>query len=344
MAVNVKKLSFFDTEFNKALGLKALADDALPFVIQNYKGIAVDVTGYNQLASIKTLSNTPLSDIFYRVVDLELLRLFCVMDLRNYTDIPEVLTFNDLTIDGNKIERNTLAGLKRVWMNITPILSPKTEGLVVNNISRLFELIGRGTLMMSYDDSDMWLDPRSATFLIESYSTAISGIIQRLYNLDPLEYAFVQTLFSAYYAQIIGPSDGPFDLPPLLNRVKTLGSINDIKNRLDYIGDLRENNGHDILTPIKICDILSKRGSAKLRPLKASNLYRVFAGNAADNQIMQNAMEYPPYWAYQILRVLSGSKNSVATNLFKFGKMKLNAQIFGEEIARSPQFLKAIGR
>lgn len=344
----MEKLRLVDTTFSKSLSFEDQAIKAIPFLVSSYNSIDIGTEGYQVLSSIKTLSRTVLSELYNRIVISDSLNKFFIMNLSDMSEIPEVLTMVEMVVDGAHLPKVPSPQLKRLWVNLTPIIgkqrSRDKRDLAINNIPRLHEMIGRGLLVMSYNDSNAWLDPKLAAFVIESYSMAVSTLIQRIYNLDPMEYKLVETLFATYYAQVMGPLDAPLDIPPLMNRLTNIGTMSEIKERLEYIADLRSDNGNDVLTPAKICDILNKRGSVRLKQLKANNLYRVFAAGSVDHQVMFNAIEYPPYWVYQILRTLSGAKNATISNLFKFGKMKINSQVFGEELVRSSQLIDVVRR
>jgi hypothetical protein len=159
------------------------------------------------------------------------------------------------------------------------------------------------------------------------------------------EEKFVQTLFAAYCCQMLSGGQTNLALPPLLARCQFLGAMNDIIARMEDIKPYRENGGNDVLDITKICKILNQIGPARMKTFQPTQLYRFMSSSSIDSQIMMIAMDYPPYWVYQMLRIASGYKNPVMSNVIKLNaSMKQKVTQFATELQTSNQILTKLNR
>lgn len=336
----MKKLTLFDTPFAKARSINTMIEHALTFMIKNLTTVQLSPEHMRDISNIKILSNTPISKIFQDIILADKQKAFVFINLSAYRgDTPELLALDDIVVDGKVIPNlPTPASLQKCWINITPIVGKQNSynGMLnITDSATLANLIVRSALITSYNDSDMWVSPKLATYIIENYSLTIGNVLRQIYNLDIQECLFVQTLFAAYYAQCLGGSSSPLDRPPLLMRCQFLGSGADIVNRLDTIKEYRENKGEDLLTPSKLCGILSKVGPTRMQKFAPQNLYRFLSSSSIDSQVMMIAVDYPPYWVYQMLRLVSGYKNPVMSNAIHLLGHKNKLIQFAQELQQS---------
>jgi hypothetical protein len=276
------------------------------------------------------------------------LGMFYIYDLSKMTkDIPELLSFSDITIDGAWLQPAPPEELRKVWINLTPYISKRrgpNDELVVSDVYALAQLLLRGALVASYHDSDFWLTPHLAPMVIQSYARACAGVISRMTAIDMNEHKVVETWFAAYYAQLMGGETLDLKYPPLLNRCQFLGSTADIKARLEQGEELRKQSGSDRLTLELVMAILTTTGSDRLKHVDLGMLRRSFAMQSSDATVMTMALEYPPYWVSQLYNTASGSRNFVIkSNLFDMG-LKTPILKFLEELTLSPSFIGAIKR
>ena len=262
--------------------------------------------------------------------------------LMNFSDIqtvsiPEILLMDQIIIDGSVL--TTCPNfLKKPWINITPYLFKKkttNDVLRVSDNLRLFNAIVLGALCKSYDSSDGWLTPTLAAMLIKMYSTTITILLQIAYNLSLEEYQLVQTLFSAYYAKLLGTSKDTSEIPYLLNRCGYLGSLSEISDRLALVFEKRKELDLDV-----ICEILRENGPGKMKRFNKNILFRLFAMSAADNQTMLLALEYPPYFVFTLLKNISGHKNPTISNMIKKTGFKKDIDNFVTALMSSQFFTK----
>jgi hypothetical protein len=342
----MNKLTLFETPYADARQLDKEMPRAVEYLTKYGQLMIVD---HSFLNDIKIFSTTAASTIFTDIKDANKGSSFLFYNIGRTTDVPTVLTVNDLTVDGAYIPKVSVPDkLKKCWVNLTPIISQKDSyngRINVTDVTELSHLIMRGALTMSYHSSDtMWLPPNLAVYVIEFYSGVITNTVGQVYNLNYDERLYVQTLFAAYYAQCLGGSNSPLDLPPLLMRCQFLGSGTDIQSRMMSIKDSREDNGKDWLYPAKVCDLISKHGPPRMKKFSAVQLYRYISATAIDSQVMLLAIDFPPYWVFQMLKVAYGYKNPVMNNMLRLSGTKTKLQEFAKNICDSGIIVKKVQR
>ena len=319
------RVTLFNSVFAKASGLESKAKQALPFLIKNQKNVIFDTSMQKSLADIRSYLRNPLTELYQKIIDGDKLNQFTIMSFDNVSvDIPTILTLNDVTVDGKAIGVELPDFLNKPWINLTPFIGKRDSYngmLYINDAPAMCGLFVRGALSVSYNDSDNWLPPKLSSFIVESYSMTLASLIAKPYKLTYEDLKFVQTLFAARMAQLVGDTHDDLVTPPLLYRCPFLGSALDIKDRLDRIQHLRDNDGDSILTIRNIVDILNKT-IPRLSEYKESYLYRAVSAAPLDGQSMLFGVDYPPYWTYLLLKVASGIKNPILSNEFKQSNLK----------------------
>lgn len=292
----MRKLTLFDTPFSKARSLSNMVPPALTFLIKN-KDVFVSDKGMQTLSDLKLYSSTSMSKLYQALVEADKLKHFVVLDFTSHKeDVPEILTMDKVVIDGKYIPNIPVpTPIQKCWVNLTPILGKKDAyngALLITDTTTLCAMFVKAFLVSTYNDMDLWLNPKLSVFVIETYSMTIAEVLTQAYNLDYDEKRYVQTLFATYYAQLLGGEEGDLDRPPLLMRCSFLGSTRDITARLERIEKFR--NKDEILTPSKICEILTKEGPARMKKFSNVQLYRYMSSSALDSTEMMIAVDYPP--------------------------------------------------
>lgn len=310
--MELHKPNLFDTQIGKQSDLKNLILEATKFLLDNYNQVVVDDRELVSLKSIKNFSNTTMAGLFDALLSYNKLTQFKCFDFsRVNKDIPEILTLSSITVDGNSFG---IPGkeLQKVWCNITPFIKKRTyqsEQLTFSDIDKIHELFIRGALCRSYNASTTWLTPDIASILIESYSITISNILSSAYKLAPQDSHMIVLLFAAYYAQLLNIS-GSMEFPELLIKCKRLNYLGVNFDSMNNINRLRDNSKVP-LTVHEICKILSTSGPTRMKTFNINTLNSLFSKGITDNSVMLIALEYPPYYALQLIRLMDNYKNHV---------------------------------
>lgn len=342
----MNKPTLFETPFAAARSLNKELPPAVAYLIKYNDIVHVDPGFIND---INVYSSTSASVIFNNLKVDGKASSFMFYNIGRAPDVPPILTVNDISIDGSHIPAVSVPkNLQKCWVNLTPIISQKDSyngRINVTDTTELANLMMRGALVMSYHNTtDLWLPPNLAVYVIEFYSGVIANALGLVYNLNHDERLFVQTMFAVYYAQCLGGTNAPLDIPPLLMRCQFLGSGANIADRINSIKELRPNNGDSYLHPSMACDIIAERGPERMRKFSNVYLYRYLSATAIDSQIMLLAVDYPPYWVYQMLKVAHGYKNPVMSNMLKLTGTKIKLQQFAKDLAESNIILRKLDK
>lgn len=342
------KPTIADTPYGSALDIRGSAINVAAYFVKN-SGVVFGQRELEFLKAVRLHIKSPFSDIYQRVIEDDRLSLFTFADCSATRDtVPELLTLNDITVDGKYISKNIPNEYQNIWVNLSPILGKRdayNSSMQVTDIPRLCALVSRGVLCASYNDSDAWLSPNLAAFIIESYSTMIAVHLRSIFNLGFDEFRLVHTLIAAYYAQLLGGEDALMEVPPLLYRCTFLGNGAEIVERLNIFKEecQKLNNGWKLSLDI-VCKLLATCGPARMKTLTSKQLYITMSRGSIDSQAMLIALDYPPYWVYQLLANSQGSKNPNISNLIKFTDMKRKIIQFANELVASKLFIDRINR
>jgi hypothetical protein len=342
------KPSILATPFAKASGLSDQINTAAHFLVKHDTFVSVPDASVKSLQAIRVYMNNPVSNIYSKVQESDGLNQIKFLDFTGFgEDIPSVLTAEDLTVDGKYIGVTVPASFQKSWVNLTPIIGRRTsrnDAFQINDVQRLCTLVTRAMLVMSYNDAERWLTPSLASSVVEFYSMTMAAMLRRLYNLDATELRLVRVLFATYFAQLCGASDDPKEVPPLLYRCRTLGTQRDITDILDQVQDVLEVAKTKDWNLTLICTALAKYGPQRMSDFNVMKLYRPWSANAIDSMVMMFAADYPPYFVYQLLRVLGNSKNSVMLDITRMNETKMAMVKFADELVNSSALLNSVRR
>lgn len=342
------KLSLFDVSIVADRVGQVPLQQALTFLIKNTADTVLSPEQMSRVIQTRLFSNTPMSKIYQDLVEADKLNSFVCINLSGTADdVPEVLTIQDIVIDGKAIPSLPVpARFQKCWINLTPIstkIDPYNAQYNITDATQLANLVVRAALVTGYEDNQLWLSPKLSSFVIESYATTIGCEMSRIYGLDFNESMFIQTLFAAYFAQLLGGETAPNLYPALLNRCTFLGTANDIMQRLQLVADL--NTRQDKLwTPDVICTAIQQRGPHRMKKVSKTQLYRFLSSSSVDSITMAIALEYPPYWVYQLLKVASGAKIPTLSNVIKLRNMKGKIMQFATEMVGSGAIINKVKR
>ena len=337
----MNKVTLLDTAYAQAHALDKALQPTLVFLSKNLNTIVPKVVVERDLYSIRPISETPISKLYMKAIQTGKLGTFSFLNLKDIkTDIPVILTLNDVTIDGRVITTTPVpAQLQNCWINLTPIISRSSaynDTVQISNQIELYELVSRAICCTGYDLSTQWINERYAAFLCETYSAIITNLFANFYNFNIEERLLFQTLFAAYYAQVLGRDGADLKVPPLLmTHCSFLGANTDIIAILEKVNPYRPNDGNSLLTPDVICLCLRKVGPDRLKNFDETEFYRSISSSNVDSTAMAIAADYPPYWLWQLLRVSSGHKNWLISSYLKSTNTKNRIDAFCKDIVDS---------
>ena len=341
--------TLLDIPYVKARDVRAYLTEALTYLIKNGQVIIRD-SKLRDIASQRLFSSTPVNKLFRGIAVSGKIENFLFLDYSATADsnVPEILTADDLCIDGGAITNPPVpAFARKCWINITPILGKKdayNDNLFFTDTSQLAQLVTRAALCQAYNDKDMWLTVKQALFSIELYATIMAQVITNTYTLNPDERRFIMTLFALYAAQLTGPANADKRIPPMIMRCPFLGSGADIMQVVEASEPYLPKEGDHELSLPTIVNIINNIGPSRMKNYTIQMLYRSMSASSIDSSTMVIALDYPPYWVYQLLRVASGYKNPIVSGIVKTLGLKNKLQGFADDVADNPNLIQSLMR
>jgi len=340
------------TPYGVSLDLRKRAIEAATFLAKN-QGLILGRDGTEYLKStVKMTVSTPITDIYTHAADLGKLNCFTMFDLSKASDIPTILTSNEIAIDGKFISKEMPHDFQNVWLNLTPFSRSDAYNriLQITDTMQLASAVVRGLLCMSFNDSEAWLTPSLRNDIIEAYSLCYTMRMKTLFDLNVEEYALVRLLFAAYMAQMLDSENIAKEVPPTLYSCKFLyldtGTPRTIDERLEGVSEVRTRLAPDMHLDIDvICGILREKGPDRMKKLlKPASFYQFMSRSPSDSQSMLISTDYPPYFVWMLLNNLRGGKNPFFQSLIKFGDMKRTLIRFVNDLTSSKMFIDKVSR
>lgn len=339
-------MSIYDTFYGTAINLRGQAERTYPFLVANRHQILLTDDELQEVANLRNFGRSGVLNLFRLVAGSNGLAQFAVMDLRRTDDsVPDILDIDTFTVDGHAL-KGAPTGFDRVWVNLTPVLKRRkspNDPLTVSDVPRACGYFVRGGFVATYHaaqsaDRD-WLPLKLGKFAVESYSMAVALMMRRLYNLNYNDEQLVRIIFAYFFACRMGKDYGN-EIPPVLMRCTSLGRMADIREQLEKLQevftsakDLASYSLQELFTAIP------KLGSGRLANATSEHFTQLFTQNPHDSQLMAFAIDYPPYWVYQILRYMAGARNAVIGPMMNFGSFKRDAAEFATELEKFPNLL-----
>ena len=334
--------SIFATPVVQSRFTEAQFRAAASFLIKHRMDLVLSDVAIKSIANVRLFSSTPICRIYQNLVADGKLQKFLFYDLSNFNgDVPSALTVEDVTIIGSILPGVPVVPelINKTWINITPVCKKDLyHDVTISDTTRFAEMVVRAALCEGYTKSvnKLWLNPNLMAYAVEFYASVISSHLGNMFNLNIEESKFIGTLFAAYMAQqMIGDNALKEEVPQLLYRCTSLGSNQEIEGRLQSVRQYRHNDGRSPLNIELICHIIAEAGPGRMNKFTPSQCYTFLSSSFMDSQIMMIALDYPPYWVYQMLRVASGAKNPVINNYIRLTGNKNKLIAFADAVVSS---------
>lgn len=336
------KISLFDTEFAKLNGLDHGSNTTVKYLIDNRRIILTD-TEKKAVYDTKGLASTAASAIVNGLASEELLDMFTLVDtsLSNQS-LPELLAIADFTVDMKQMpgSTNVMNSIKeyknKIIFNTAPIIKRTREGYVsLTNLNDFHLMITRGALVNSYYTAtgSYWLNPNLLKFITRSYSSILAVPIVKHFRLSVPEQLLIETILAYFIMSRMADNH-----TELLSQCDFLGSKMTIKNTIDSI---EERIGDTTMTLSSMCDLMVACGPDHMSKFNV-DIFKRMCGSMGSSSISTNiALEYPPYWVYQLIYTLSDNKTYLGVLLQQTRLLK-PAEQFLQQLISSRQFIPAL--
>lgn len=188
----------------------------------------------------------------------------------------------------------------RIVFNIFPIWSDKTG--TVTDKHALVHRVVRDVFARSYTDlkhskvNSFWLSADIIIDLAEIYGKVYASLFSRKLELTVEETNKLALLFAIYFTQICSTYEDSM-IHRQLRGIAQLPNIIDVEVAIKNINSGRlPNNLNELELVIK--ELVAQRFSL-------TALFTISRSLSTDNNMSQIALEYPPYWMYMVVSMMS---------------------------------------
>lgn len=309
--------SLLDTQYAITADLKHQIQQVVKFLAHN-RNIVIPQGGMAQAFAVRPLVSTSINKLFEQCLATGFINEFAtvlpiVRKGEPRTNLPDLLSWTNVTIDlkGNPDGHvlDSFQELKdKILCNVAELVRMEPGlGTKVSDVNELHSMYVRGMFVRSYAQSDGWLTPALCTYLIQTYSLSVSGVIARNENLTRQEQLTIAMLFALYFAQKLSRKGEDLARPSLYFRCTFL----DTMKRLDEVATQIAHVSQHGLTIPSICELIQELGPARMQNFNPRVFYAMCTNLGPSTDIMSTrlAFEYPPYWMFLLLRVIDGLKS-----------------------------------
>ena len=260
----------------------------------------------------------PISDIVHRIATLGKDQTYNLINIpQKSTPIREVIDMTFVPWDILQLKEVTPAYTKT--LSLIPELDDKivinVSDIMRNNgdfsdISQLQWRIVRDFLSRSFyiSSGNVWILPALVRYVAKVYSMTIGVKIARFFGLSPLLQTFIQTVFGLYF---VGRMTSVEIAPDFVrSHYRSMGIINpqELVQIFAFVEDVLGKKSPETLD--EVLKVIDEYGHDRLKDkgvprLSRSVLNTKFSNLFPESHIATTSLEYPPYFFFMILLVLS---------------------------------------
>ena len=272
------------------------------YVIRNRFSDKLDDGLQKKLMLTKTNTNTPITKIFNRLVDMGKDSIFSVYDIPKTNDINEILTYQHVPFDFLQIVDmvpslgaaiNSSEFRDRIIINATPWLTANGD---LSDAPKFQATVTRDILVRSYFKSrdDVWISPALVRLLARIYSMALSNILENKFILTVYQKEAVACIFCyLFLSKCLKKEDDVNALILNPNSFLNLGQKSNIEDVLDLINKVK---GSRQMTLSIAIECIRSLGINKLEAgLNLALFIRWTAYFGSDRHTSAISLEFPPY-------------------------------------------------
>lgn len=331
----------------------SMIDDLLEFLITNRQFI-VSEEQKTELFKTRFPQHSLLSDMVHRLTVLGKGRIYSLLKLPSKTIVlREAVDMTFLPIDifqMKEVSPSFDSSLKmfpaidnQLIVNITDITKAHGE---FSDVTQFHYRIVRDFLVRSFfvSGGNTWISPTLVRYVAKVYSMTIGGQISRFFNLSPLVQNFIQTVFCAYYVGLMTSFDVAPSFLKAHSKMLSLANPNDVSQILSFIEDTLHKPVPTSLE--EVCQVIdaydhgqlkSDHGSRITRPI----LNQKFRSLYPDGHVSVIALEYPPYFLFMILLVLSHVRIGLSFSMKNLNLIKEGQEVM-DQLMTSPALFNTV--
>ncbi len=205
----------------------------------------------------------------------------------------------------------------KIVINISDIT--KSDG-TFSDITQFHWRIVRDFLSRSFytNTGNIWITPALVRYVAKVYSMTIGGQIARLFGLSSLMQMFVQTLFCLYFSGRMTKPELAQSFVKTNSKALGLQDPQDLNQIFAFVEDVLGKDAPETLE--EIFTVIDMYNHDQLKINGVSRLTRPvlnvkFSSLFPEGHVSTIALEYPPYFLFLILLVLSNTRIGLSIHM-----------------------------
>ena len=302
----------------------------------------------------KYSGNSIISDIVHKLTILEKDHEYSLINLPSKSvSLREVADWNFIPFDTLQMKEIVTDSTKalsvipslndKIVINITDITRANGD---FSDITLFQNRVVRDFLSRSYyvSKGSSWVSPTFVRYIAKVYNMTIGGQLARMFALSPQVQSFVQTIFCLYF---VGKMTSRETAQAFLKdhyKYMAIAQPNDLIQIFSFIEDAIGKGVPDNL--IEVCKIIDTYGPAHMSGPSGSRvtlpvINTKMSSLAPESHVSAIAVDYPPYFAYLVMRVLSNDRIGLSYHMKNLNLLNEGKDVF-EQLRRNPLFLTQI--
>lgn len=332
---------------------KNTIEDLIDFLIDSRSHI-VPTQRKNELFKTRFVGNSLLSEMAHKLSVLGKEQEYSLIKLPAKTiALREVVDMSFIPFDILQMKELVSSSLTtlslipeindKMIINITDITKSNGE---FSDASQFHYRVIRDFFSRSYfmSQTSVWISPTFVRYIAKVYNMTISGQLARLYGLSPIIQTFIQTVFCLFFVNKMTSLDHAQTFTKVHAKYLGIKDSPDLVQIFAFVEDVLGKKAPENL--IDVCKVIDAYGHDQLIGPNGSRLSipvlnTRFASWFSDGHVSMIALEYPPYFAFLVLLVLSNIRIGLSFSMKNMNVIKEGHDVF-EQNLRSSMFMNAI--
>lgn len=332
---------------------QSMRNDLVEFLVANRQHILPPVKK-SEAFKTRFSGHSPISEIVHRLTVMGKDQAYSLIRLPSKTTVlREVVDMTFVPFD--------LLQLKEVTPSYSKTLSllPELNDKLVINITDITKANGefqdatqfqwrvvRDFLSRSFyvSSGNVWISPALVRYVAKVYSMTIGGQIARLFGLSPLIQMFIQTIFALFFVGKMTTTEVAQAFVKANAKQLGVQDTQDLVQIFAFVEDTLNKKAPESLE--EVFQVIDAYGHDQLRGEHGSRLTRPvlnvkFASLFPEGHVSTIALEYPPYFLFLILLVLSNTRIGLSFPMKNLNLVREGHDVF-EQMIKSPLFTGGI--
>lgn len=322
--------------------------DLIDFLVNNRQSILSPLQK-TELLKTRFSSHTPISEIVHRITAPGKEQTFSLLRVPSKTTVlNEAVDMTFVPFDILQMKEVSPTFLKslsllpelndRIVLNITDLTKANGE---FSDITLFHWRMVRDFLSRSFYTStgNSWISPILVRYVAKVYSMTLGGQIARIFGLTALPASFVQTLFALFFVGKMTSPEVSHDFMKAHHKELGLYDLGALTQVLAFVEDQLQHKCP--LTLEEVFQVINADGHSQLQNeagvsrLNRSILNVRFGSLYSEKPVSAIALEYPPYFFFLILLVLSNVRIGLSIYMKTLNLDREGKQVV-EQLLKSP--------